>query len=78
MRKIRLIIAVAMAASVLTSCTTIDSGSVGIKFKRYSSNSSEQGGVVGTCKGFVWYNPFAQSVYEYPIFTQRKGYSKRW
>jgi regulator of protease activity HflC (stomatin/prohibitin superfamily) len=57
-----------------TSCTTIDSGSVGIKFKKWSSDSNEQGGVMGTCKGFVWYNPFTQSVYEYPIYVQRKTY----
>ena len=39
------------------SCTTIDSGSVGIRFKKWSSDASQYGGVLGTCKGWVWYNP---------------------
>ena len=37
------------------SCTTIDSGSVGIRFKKWSSDASQYGGVLGTCKGWVWY-----------------------
>jgi regulator of protease activity HflC (stomatin/prohibitin superfamily) len=64
----------AMALLSVASCTTIDSGSVGIKFKKWSSDSSEKGGVIGTCKGFVWFNPFTQSVYEYPAYVQRKTY----
>ncbi|MDR0769370.1 MAG: prohibitin family protein [Dysgonamonadaceae bacterium] len=56
------------------SCTKIDSGSVGIMFKKWSSEKSEYGGVVGTCKGFVWYNPFVENVFEYPVFVQRKSF----
>jgi regulator of protease activity HflC (stomatin/prohibitin superfamily) len=56
------------------SCTTIDSGSVGIKFEKWAANESEQGGVLGTCKGFVFYNPFTTSVWEYPSFVQRKSF----
>ncbi len=63
-----------LMASCCTSCTTVDSGSVGILFKKWDSESSAQGGVVGTRKGFVWFNPFTQKVYEYPTFVQRKAY----
>jgi regulator of protease activity HflC (stomatin/prohibitin superfamily) len=63
-----------MAALTVTSCTTVDSGSVGIRFKKWSANEADRGGVIGTCKGFVWFNPFTQSIYEYPIFVQRKNY----
>jgi regulator of protease activity HflC (stomatin/prohibitin superfamily) len=59
----------------LASCTTIDSGSVGIKFKKWAANATEQGGVQGTCKGFVWYNPFTERIFEYPLYVQRKSYS---
>lgn len=55
-------------------CTTIDSGSVGIKFYKWSSDDDKYGGVIGTCKGWVWYNPITQNVFEYPIFVQRKSY----
>jgi len=61
-------------AACCTSCTTVDSGSVGVRFKKWAANSEEQGGVIGTAKGWVWYNPFTQNIYEYPIFIQRKSY----
>ena len=60
--------------SSLNSCTTIDSGSVGIKFHKWAANEDQQGGVLGTCKGWVWYNPFTQDIYEYETYVQRKGY----
>jgi regulator of protease activity HflC (stomatin/prohibitin superfamily) len=74
MRKVKSIFFAALIGLTAASCTTIDSGSVGIKFKKWAANESEQGGVIGTCKGFVWYNPFTQSVHEYPTFVQRKTY----
>ena len=63
-----------IALFTLQSCTTVDTGSVGIRFKKWSANESTQGGVMGTCKGFVWYNPFTESVYEYNVYVQRKSY----
>lgn len=56
------------------SCTTIDSGSVGIKFKKWSNSIEDRGGVIGTCKGWVWYNPITQKIFEYPTYVQRKTY----
>ena len=49
----------AIAIIGFTSCTTIDSGSIGVKFYKWSSDETEKGGVKGTCKGFVFYNPFS-------------------
>lgn len=58
----------------LVSCTTVDSGSIGIRFKKFSTNNASYGGVEGTCKGWVIYNPFTEKIFTYPIFVQRKDY----
>ncbi len=55
-------------------CTVVDSGEVGIKFHKWSSNEQDYGGVESTCKGWVFYNPITTSVFTYPTFTQRKQY----
>ena len=59
---------------VFTSCTTVDSGEIGIKFHKWSGDSDSYGGVEGTCKGVVWYNPFTTKVFTYPTMVQRKNY----
>ena len=38
-------------------CTVVDSGEVGIRFHKWSLNEQDYGGVEGTCKGWVFYNP---------------------
>ncbi|GMO69390.1 MAG: SPFH domain-containing protein [Endomicrobiia bacterium] len=73
--KMKKLLALCLVLMSVISCTTIDSGSVGIRFKKWSADKEEQGGVKGTCKGFVWFNPFIESVFEYPLFVQRKTYS---
>jgi len=70
-----IVVAAILMASCCTSCTTVDSGSVGIKFKKWAANSEEHGGVKGTVKGWVWYNPFTTSIYQYPVYVQRKSYT---
>ena len=55
-------------------CTVVDSGEVGIMFHRWSANEQDYGGVEGTCKGWVFYNPITTDVFTYPTFTQRKQY----
>ena len=55
-------------------CTVVDSGEVGIKFHKWSTSEQDYGGVEGTCKGWVFYNPITTNVSTYPIFTQRKQY----
>ena len=60
---------------VLASCcTTIDSASVGIRFKKWSANENLKGGVEGTCRGWVWYNPITERISEYPTYIQRVTY----
>ena len=55
-------------------CTVVDSGEIGIKFHKWSSNEQDYGGVEGTCKGWVFYNPITSSVFTYPTYIQRKNY----
>ena len=62
------------AMFILSSCTTVDSGEIGIRFHKFSGNSENYGGVEGTCRGWVWYNPFTESVFTYPTMVQRKNY----
>jgi regulator of protease activity HflC (stomatin/prohibitin superfamily) len=59
---------------MFTSCTTVDSGEIAIRFHKFSRSSESYGGVEGTCKGWVWYNPFTESVFTYPTMVQRKNY----
>lgn len=73
--------AIAVAATVLlvliiffACCTVVDSGEVGIKFHKWSASEQDWGGVEGTCKGWVFYNPITTDVFTYPTFTQRKQY----
>ena len=56
------------------SCIVVDSGEIGIKFHKWSSNEQDYGGVEGTCKGWVFYNPITTSVFTYPTYIQRKNY----
>lgn len=62
------------AMFVLSSCTTVDSGEIGIRFKKFSSDENSYGGVEGTVRGWVFYNPFTESVFTYPTMVQRKNY----
>jgi len=60
--------------ALASSCTVVDSGEIGIKFHKWSSNENDYGGVEGTCKGWVFYNPVTSSVFTYPTYIQRKNY----
>ena len=61
---ISLIVTAVILFVMASCCTTIDSASVGIKFKKWSSNAALKGGVEGTCRGWVWYNPITESIFE--------------
>ena len=71
---IALAVTVVVIGIMASCCTTIDSASVGIKFKKWSSNAALKGGVEGTCRGWVWYNPITESIFEYPTYIQRVTY----
>jgi regulator of protease activity HflC (stomatin/prohibitin superfamily) len=53
---------------MLTSCERINAGYAGIKVNNYGTNRGVQD--IPLVTGAVWYNPFTQSVFEYPCFVQ--------
>lgn len=56
-----------------TSCTLVDSGEIGIKFKKFGL--TDQGQLYAEpVSGFVMYNPFTTGVYTYETFIQRVDY----
>lgn len=59
---------------VISSCRVVDSGEIGIKFHKWSSSEQDYGGVEGTCKGWVFFNPITSSIFTYPTYIQRKNY----
>ena len=72
MKKILFVLFSAMF--MLSSCTTVDSGEIGIEFHKWTGDKDTYGGVEGTVRGIVWYNPFTTSVFTYPTMVQRKTY----
>jgi len=57
---------------ILMSCEKVDAGYEGILVNLYGDDKGV--GDVSMCTGMVWYNPFTQNVYEYPIFVQTVDY----
>ena len=59
---------------MFNSCSyeRIDAGYEGILVNLYGDDKGV--GDVSMCTGAVWYNPFTQSVYEYPTFVQTVDY----
>lgn len=56
------------------ACAVIDNSEVGIKFKKFSL--TEQGKLeTQPASGWVFYNPFSESIFTYPVFIQRVDYS---
>lgn len=70
MRKAHLMLVVAtlILVSVLTGCTRVGPGHVGIVVDMAGSNKGVLDKPVRT--GWVFYNPVSESVYEYPTFMQ--------
>lgn len=67
-------IAACLMMSMATSCASVDSSEIGIKFKKYSVG--EQGKLdAAPVSGYIFYNPFTTSVFTYPKYVQRKDYS---
>ena len=52
MKKVLFVLFSAML--MFSSCTTVDSGEIGIRFHKFSGDSESYGGVEGTCRGWVW------------------------
>lgn len=57
----------------MTSCVErVDAGHEGIKVNLYGSNKGVDD--VSLVTGAVWYNPFTETVFEYPTFAQTVDY----
>lgn len=55
------------------ACTVVDNSEVGLKFKKFSL--TEQGKLeTQSATGYVFYNPFTEKVFSYPVFVQRVNY----
>lgn len=62
----------AMLASVLCSCERVDAGCEGVLVNLYGDDKGVSD--ITMCTGAVWYNPFTQSIYEYPAYVQTVDY----
>lgn len=71
MRKLLFILATIVA---FTSCTTVDTNEIGIKYYKWSANENLKGGVVGTTRGFTFFNPFTQRISKYQTSVQDLTY----
>ncbi len=69
MKRTLTILSLVVASAVLSGCTRVGPGHVGIKV----SMAGDAKGVDSTpaVTGWVFYNPFLTSVYEYPTFVQQ-------
>lgn len=74
MKKIKQLFLVALLFTIaLTSCNNrIDAGHEGIKVKLYGTDKGIQD--VNLVTGRVWYNPFTEQVFEFPVFIQTYDY----
>lgn len=70
--KILMLLVAVMAMVGMSSCEKVDAGHEGILVNLYGGDKGV--GDVSMCTGMVWYNPFTQSVYEYPTFVQTVDY----
>lgn len=62
-----------IAMFAMSSCAErVDAGHEGILVNLYGDDKGV--GDVSMCTGMVWYNPFTESVYEYPTFVQTVDY----
>ena len=71
MKKLLFILSTIIA---FTSCTTVDTAEIGIKYYKWSADSNLKGGVISTVKGWILFNPITQSVFKYPTELQRLEY----
>ena len=66
------VLGVLLSIACCASCTRIDAGHEGVKVKQYGTDKGVQD--VSLVTGRVWYNPFTEDVYEFPVFVQTADY----
>lgn len=72
-RLIGIVVLVVLGLIGLTQCNTrIDAGYEGVLVKLYGSEKGVQD--VSLVTGRVWFNPFTEEVYEFPIYVQTIDY----
>lgn len=71
-KKLLLVLVTCMVMMSMCSCEKVDAGHEGILVNLYGDDKGV--GEISMCTGMVWYNPFTQSVYEYPTFVQTIDY----
>lgn len=71
-KKLLVMLIACIAMTSMSSCEKVDAGHEGILVNLYGDDKGV--GDVSMCTGMVWYNPFTQSVYEYPTFVQTVDY----
>lgn len=71
---IKFLVLTLIALCTFSSCAyeRVDAGCEGILVNLYGDDKGV--GEVSMCTGAVWYNPFTQDVFEYPIFVQTVDY----
>jgi hypothetical protein len=60
------------SATLITSCERIDAGHEGVKVNLYGTDKGIDNIAIVT--GTVWYNPFTETIVEYPIFVKTYDY----
>jgi regulator of protease activity HflC (stomatin/prohibitin superfamily) len=65
---------ITMFGLLAVGCNRVGPGYVGIKVNMAGSNKGVEAYPART--GWVWYNPFSESVFEYPTFVQTAVWSK--
>lgn len=75
--KIRFLLGIGLLVLLLclglsSACTRIDAGHEGVLVKLYGTDKGVQSASLVT--GRVWYNPFAEDIYEFPTFIQTADY----
>lgn len=68
----RNLISIFAASLLFAACTRIDAGHEGIRVKQYGTDKGVQN--VSLVTGRVWYNPFTEDVFEFPIYVQTMDY----
>ena len=59
---------------MMASCKRIDAGHEGILVKQYGTDKGVQD--VSLVTGRVWFNPFTESVYQFPTYVQTADYQE--
>lgn len=67
------LIGILVISMLFSSCERIDAGHVGIKVNMYGDTKGVDD--VTEVTGWVFYNPFASKIVEFPIFMQHKEYT---